>query len=55
MTRKLAAKLPENLKIVDLQAWAVGIEANQLSLNIYTNQGITGLGEASVTGRLERP
>ncbi len=44
----LAAKLPKNIKIIDLKAWAVGIEANQVFVKIYTNEGVTGLGEASV-------
>jgi len=48
LSSDLAAKLPSNIKITDLKAWAVGIEANQVFVKIYTNQGVTGLGEASV-------
>ena len=48
LSSDLAAKLPANIKITDLKAWAVGIEANQVFVKIYTNQGVTGLGEASV-------
>jgi galactonate dehydratase len=48
MSENVAAKLPANIKITDVKCWAVGIEANQVFMKIYTNAGVTGLGEASV-------
>ncbi len=48
MSKDTAAKLPANIRITDVKSWAVGIEANQVFMKIYTNQGVTGLGEASV-------
>ena len=48
MPSELAAKLPANIRITDVKNWAVGIEANQVFMKIYTNEGVTGLGEASV-------
>ena len=44
----LAAKIPPNIRITDVKCWAVGIEANQVFMKIHTNEGVTGLGEASV-------
>jgi len=48
MAENATAKLPSNIKITDVKSWAVGIEANQVFMKIYTNAGVTGLGEASV-------
>ncbi len=48
LVNELSAKLPKNIKITDVKCWGVGIEANQVFMKIYTNVGVTGLGEASV-------
>jgi galactonate dehydratase len=48
MEEDLMAKIPSDIKITDVKNWGVGIEANQVFMKIYTNKGVTGLGEASV-------
>jgi len=48
LPENLCAKIPSDIKITDVKNWAVGIEANQVFMKIYTNKGVTGLGEASV-------
>ncbi|MFC1693835.1 enolase C-terminal domain-like protein [Candidatus Latescibacterota bacterium] len=48
MEEELIARIPSDIRITDVKNWAVGIEANQVFMKIYTNKGVTGLGEASV-------
>jgi len=48
----LAAKIPSNVKITDVKTFIV---EHMVFVKIYTNVGVTGLGEASITnGGLER-
>ena len=48
----LAAKIPANVKITDVKTFIV---EHMVFVKVYTNVGVTGLGEASITnGGLER-
>jgi len=52
LPENLAAKIPAGVKITDVKTFIVG---HLVFVKIYTNVGVTGLGEASITnGGLER-
>jgi len=47
-SRNVLAMLPPDIKITALKTFPVG---NMVFVKVYTNQGVTGLGEGSFTGR----
>lgn len=52
MSRELAAKIPSGLKITGLKTFVVNVgSVNWVFVKIFTNEGITGLGEGSVTSK----